>query len=201
MFVRALFLSARAVEVAGEISRGDLSNYLVRPINYFKYWFTRDLASKALNLSFSAVEFTILFLILKPDFYFQTDPVRILMFIFSIAIAIFIYFTILFIVSSIPFWAPELGWGGHFIVTTIIVEFLSGSLFPIDILPIAFQKVIMMTPFPYMIFFPIQIYIGKVSVAMFLQGTYISLIWAAVLWYSLKFIWNRGMKVYQAFGR
>ncbi len=201
LIVRALVLSARAIDVAGDIANGDLSNYLIRPMNYFKYWWTRDLSSKALNLSFAVAEFTILFLILRPTLYFQTNFGVILMFIFSIVVAVFIYFTILFMVSSIPFWAPELGWGGHFIVTVIIVEFLSGSLFPIDILPISFQKVLMMLPFPYMIFFPIQIYIGKVSTAMFLQGAYISLIWAVVLWFLMKFIWNRGMKVYQAFGR
>lgn len=201
LIVRALVLSARAMDIAGDVSSGDLSNYLVRPLNYFKYWFTRDLSSKALNLSFAAFEFTILFWILRPTLYLQTDPKIILMFIFSIIVAIIIYFALIVMVSSIPFWAPELGWGGHFIVTVIIVEFLSGSLFPIDILPSSIQKFVMMTPFPYMIFFPIQIYIGKISTAMFLQGAYVSLLWAVALWYLMKFIWNRGLKVYQAFGR
>jgi ABC-2 type transport system permease protein len=140
LIVRALVLSARAMDVSGDVANGDLSNYLVRPISYFKYWFTRDLSSKALNLSFAALEFTILFVILRPTLYLQMDPVVLLMFIFSIMVAVVIYFSILFMVSSIPFWSPELGWGGHFIVTVIIVEFLSGSLFPIDILPIGIQR-------------------------------------------------------------
>lgn len=201
IIVRALVLSARAMDVSSDISQGDLSNYLVRPISYFKYWFTRDVSSKVLNVLFATGEFLILYVILRPTLYFQGDVTILAMFALSIAIAIMIYFSIIFMVSSIPFWAPELGWGGHFIVTVIIVEFLSGSLFPIDILPTALQKVLMLTPFPYMIFFPIQIYIGKVSTAMFLQGTYVSLIWAIGLWFLMRFIWNRGMKSYQAFGR
>lgn len=201
IIVRALVLSARAMDVSRDIAEGDLSNYLIRPMSYFKYWFMRDLSSKALNLLFASAEFLILYVILKPSLYFQTDLTVLAMFIASIVIAIIIYFTIIFMVSSIPFWSPELGWGGHFLVTVIIVEFLSGSLFPIDILPIGIQKVLMLTPFPYMIFFPIQVYIGKVSTAMFLQGTYISLIWAIGLWYLMRFIWNKGMRAYQAFGR
>lgn len=201
LIVRSLVLSIRAIEVAGEIATGDLSNYLIRPMSYFKYWFTRDLSSKILNLFFATIEFAILFLVLRPPLYLQTDVITLLMFAFSIVVAIFIYFSIIIMVSSIPFWAPELGWGGHFIFTSIIIEFLSGSLFPIDILPSAIQKVVMLTPFPYMIFFPIQIYIGKISFAMFLQGSYISVIWAFVLWFLMKFIWNKGMRVYQAFGR
>lgn len=69
MIVRALVLSARAVDVSSDIGEGNLSNYLVKPVSYFKYWFTRDIASKILNLSFAVVEFTVLFLIFKPPFF------------------------------------------------------------------------------------------------------------------------------------
>lgn len=61
VLVRAFVLSARAVDVGGEVARGDLSNYLLKPISYFKYWLTRDLSSKALNLIFAVFETTALF--------------------------------------------------------------------------------------------------------------------------------------------
>ena len=61
LVVKAVVLSARTVDVAGEISRGDLSNLLLKPISYFKYWLTRDLSSKALNMVFAFFEITILF--------------------------------------------------------------------------------------------------------------------------------------------
>ncbi|HJX46074.1 MAG TPA: ABC-2 family transporter protein, partial [Patescibacteria group bacterium] len=66
LIIRAFVLSARAVDVAGEVANGDLSNYLIKPVSYFKYWLTRDLSSKALNLIFAAFETTALFFILKP---------------------------------------------------------------------------------------------------------------------------------------
>jgi len=50
LIVKAFVLSARAVDVAGDIARGDLTNYLLKPVSYFKYWFTRDISSKSLNL-------------------------------------------------------------------------------------------------------------------------------------------------------
>jgi ABC-2 type transport system permease protein len=56
LVVRAFVLSSKVSEIGGEISRGDLSNYLIKPVNYLKYWFTRDIASKGLNLSFALVE-------------------------------------------------------------------------------------------------------------------------------------------------
>lgn len=201
MIVRAIVLSARAVDVSSDVAEGNLSNYLVKPLSYFKYWFTRDIASKALNLGFAAVEFTALFLILKPTFYFQSDPYVLLAFLISIGIATLIYFCILFLVSAVPFWAPELGWSAQFLVTIVIIEFLSGSFFPIDILPAALQKVVMALPFPYMIFFPVQVYLGKITGAAQIQGFLISAVWLGVLWVSMKYVWSKGLKVYQAIGR
>lgn len=201
MIVRAIVLSARAVDVSSDIAEGNLSNYLVKPISYFKYWVTRDISSKALNLGFAAFEFTALFLILKPSFYFQSDPFVILAFLISIVIASLIYFCILFLISAVSFWAPELGWASQFLVAIVIIEFLSGSLFPIDVLPTGLQKIVMSLPFPYMIYFPIQVYLGKITGTAQIYGFAISIAWVIALWYSMKFIWAKGLKAYQAFGR
>jgi len=83
ILIRALVFSARSVDVPQEISEGSLSNYLVRPMNYFKFWFTRDASSKALNFAFSIVEFGILALIFTPPIFFQTNPLYLLAFLFS----------------------------------------------------------------------------------------------------------------------
>ena len=201
MIVRAIVLSARAVDVSSDVAEGNLSNYLVKPISYFKYWLTRDFSSKALNLSFAAVEFAALFIILKPNFYLQTDIFVLLAFLLSLVVASFIYFFILFLVSAVPFWAPELGWASQFLVAIVVIEFLSGSLFPIDVLPAGLQKAVMLLPFPYMIYFPVEVYLGKISGAAQIQGFVMSFVWFMALWYLMRYVWAKGLKVYQAFGR
>lgn len=201
MIVRAVVLSARAVDVFSDVAEGNLSNYLVRPMSYFKYWFTRDLASKVLNLSFAAGEFAVLFAVLRPPFFLQTDIYTVLSFLIAVVLAILIYFSLLFIISAVPFWAPELGWGSQFLVNIVILEFLSGSVFPIDILPAFYQKIVMATPFPYMIFFPVQVYLGKITGGALISGFLISAAWAVVLYLSMRYVWGRGLKAYQAFGR
>lgn len=201
LILRALVLSARAMDVAGDISRGDLTNYLLKPVNYFKYWLTRDFSSKALNLAFAAVEFTLLYLILRPIFFFQTNPTSLIGFTIAVSLAVFLFFVLLFITSAVPFWAPQLGWGSHFLLTVVVVEFLSGALFPIDILPNVVQNILYLTPFPYLIFFPLQVYLGKVVGFELIRGIMLSLFWAIVLWFSMNAIWKRGLKVYRAEGR
>jgi ABC-2 type transport system permease protein len=201
MIVRALVMSARTSDMASDIARGNLSNYLVKPFSYFKFWFSRDISSKALNLIFAAGEFAILYLILVPPFYFQTNPLTLLWFLVGIVLAIFIYFFILILVSSITFWLPELSWGGHFLITMVIVEALSGALFPINILPLTLQSIVMATPFPYLIYFPVQIYLGNISGQALLGGMIMAFAWAGILWLIANIVWQKGLRSYESIGR
>jgi len=201
LIVKALVLSARAVDIPGEISSGDLSNYLLKPIGYFKYWLTRDLSSKALNLSFAVFEFFFLYILLKPPFFVQTNPILIVGFLLFIVIALLIFFTLLFTISLVPFWMPEAAWGVQFLVIVVATEFLAGGLFPLDILPNGIQKVLSYTPFPYLIFFPIQVYLGKVSGAEAFKGIGIALFWVVALYLLMRYVWQRGLRVYQSHGR
>jgi ABC-2 type transport system permease protein len=201
MIVRALVLSARAMDVSSDVAQGDLSNYLLKPLSYFKYWFTRDISSKALNLIFAAVEFFLLFIILKPPFFFQGNPLTLLVFSLTIILAILIYFFLLFLISSIPFWAPEIGWGSHFLVTVVMIEAFSGALFPINILPAGLQSFLLATPFPYLIYFPVEVYLGNIHGQALVGGLMVAAAWVGVLGLTMNFVWQKGLKVYQALGR
>ena len=201
MIVRALVFSSRAVDVSTDIAHGDLSNYLLKPVNYFKYWLTRDISSKSLNLIFAALEFTILYFILRPPFFFQTDIYIFITFLLSVAIAMFLYFFILFVVSAVPFWAPDLGWGSQFLMLIVVVEGLSGSLFPTNILPANLQSVALSTPFPYLIYFPVQVYLGNVTGFDLIKGLCIGTFWVFALMFLMNWLWQKGLKVYESIGR
>jgi len=83
LVIRAITLSSRSVDVSGQISRGELSNFLVKPVNFFKYWITRDLSSKFLNIIFSLLEITLLLIFLKPNLFFQTSFLYVVFFIYN----------------------------------------------------------------------------------------------------------------------
>lgn len=129
LVLRAIVLSARAVDVAGEISSGNLTNFLIKPLSYFKYWFTRDIASKTLNLGFSLLEIVLLYFLIKPPIYIQSDPLTILGFLISLFLAVVLFFVILFLVNCVSFWMPENAWAAQFLFIGIILEFLAGGIF------------------------------------------------------------------------
>lgn len=201
VIIRAIVLSSRSVDVASQIANGELSNILLKPMHYFKYWVTRDLSSKALNVIFAFFEIFVLLLILKPPIFLQTNILYLLLFIISLIISGFIFFNILMLTNFVPFWAPEVAWGAQFLVVVVVVEFLSGSFFPIDVFPAPIYNFLKLTPFPYLIFAPIKIYLGNFSLAQSLQSVLIGGLWCFILWLFMNSVWKKGLKVYEAVGR
>jgi ABC-2 type transport system permease protein len=199
--VTAIVLSAPSADnVGGEISSGDLSNFLVKPISYLRYWFTRDLSSKLLNILFSVFEVILLYLLLRPQIYFSSNPVFWLGAIISLVLAVPIYYLLSISARFVSFWAPEDTWGLGFLVL-IFVEIFSGMIFPLDILPGIAQQLIQLTPFPYLIYYPISIFLGKLQGWELLRILGQTIIWFLITLKFCQFLWRRGLKVYGATGR
>lgn len=192
LIIRSVVLSSKSVEAAGEISRGAFSSYLLKPFSFFKYWIIRDLSNKTLNIFFAIIEFLLLFYILKPPFFLQTHLITLLSFLLALLIALIIYFCLIFIASAVPFWSPDASWGAQFLLTAIFVEFLSGAVFPIDVLPSTFQFLLNLTPFPYLLYFPLQVYLGNIVGFDLVRGFLISGFWVLVLWTIMKYVWGKG---------
>ncbi|OGH19211.1 MAG: hypothetical protein A2868_01785 [Candidatus Levybacteria bacterium RIFCSPHIGHO2_01_FULL_40_15b] len=197
--INSIVISSRTYEVGDHINSGNLSNFLIRPINYFGYWFARDLGDKAMNIVFSASELTILFFILKPPLFIQSDISLIMLTLVSCAFALVLYFIINFLLGSIGFWSPEV-WAPRFIFITVLT-FFSGGLFPLDILPKPIFSALSLLPFTYLLFFPLKIYLGQLATYEIIRGILISSVWIVILSQVLRFVWQRGLRVYTAYGR
>ncbi len=197
--VGAFVLATRTAEIAENINSGDLSIFLIKPFGYFRYWFARDIGDKAMNISFSIVELTILFLLLQPQIFIQNNFYLICLFIVAVIIGIILNFFISSLLSMIGFWSPDV-WGPRFIFY-ILITFFTGGFFPLDILPKTIYNLMMLTPFPYLQFFPIKIYLGQLSSLEIISGIIISLVWILSLVLILKVVWNKGIKSFTAAGR
>jgi len=197
--VESIVLSSRTYVVGEEINNGNLINFLLKPINYFLYWFSMDLGDKAVNICFSLIELSLIFIILKPPFFFQTNMFYILFFILSIISALFIYFFINFLLGLIGFWSPEV-WAPRFIFITLL-GFFAGSFFPLDILPKAIFEIVKFLPFTYLLYFPLKIYLGQLSLAEIASGLTISVFWIFAVYFIVRAIWQKGLKSYSAYGR
>lgn len=191
-------LSTRTSDIAGEILKGDLVNYILKPLEFFKYHAARDFGDKVLNIIFSILEIVIILALLKPPIFIQTSVLMLI----ATCVFIFIGSTVSYFVnlqmSFIAFWSNEV-WAPRFIFYMLLLVF-AGSFFPLDILPKPLYYVSFLTPFPYLFYLPSRVYLGVTP----LDLMYYLLMGAAwcVLSYALtRFIWRKGLHQFSFFGR
>lgn len=199
--MRAVVFSSRSIDAQQEISSGDLNNYLIKPLNYFQYWFSRDIADKILNIVFSIGELTLLFLWLRPSVFLQTNALFTSGFLLASLLAMVMYFYFSFLISMTTFWIPEgNGWPQRFFIF-VVLEFFSGGLFPLDILPQPIYAVVSKLPSAYFLNTPLQIYLGRLQVSEIAVALAAMIFWIIIFRYAAQWVFGKGLKVYGAYGR
>lgn len=196
--IRAIVLSTRVMDLMDAINSGNIVNFLIKPLGFVRYYLARDVADKLFNVLFYIVEIWLLVLLLKPPLIFQTNTLTLALFLVSIIGGLAIYFYLNFIIGLLTFWL-ENSWGPLFLMT-IFLEGFGGGLFPIDILPEKFYKLLMLTPFPYLIFFPSKIYLGDLTINQLTVHFLIILLWIVILHLLMKKLINAGFRHYSAVG-
>jgi ABC-2 type transport system permease protein len=127
------------------------------------------------------------------------DQVSLVFFtVLAVLIAVVMNFFIGSLLGMIAFWSPEV-WAPRFIFF-MLVSFFAGGMFPLDILPIPLQRIFAVLPFAYLQYFPISIYLGKVSPSGLLFGFGVALFWSIVLYFTVTIVWKRGLKQYSSEG-
>ncbi|HUW21385.1 MAG TPA: ABC-2 family transporter protein [Candidatus Bathyarchaeia archaeon] len=198
-FLRGVVLASRTADLAGRINSGELVKDLLKPIGIMKIYFTRDLVDKLLNLTFSFFEIALVLRFFKFSLYLPKSQLTFVAFLVASFISIILYFLISFWLSLLSFWVDQ-PWAPRWLFGIIFLEFFSGGIFPLDVLPAVYVKIASLTPFPYLIFFPLKIWLGQIDPRQQLKLIMISLFWVISFWVILKKTWIKGIKTYTAYG-
>jgi len=196
--IGSIVFSSRTQEMGENINSGELSQYLIRPLRYFGYWFARDIGDKLFNISFAIAELAIIYLILRPPLYLQFDFGIFLATLLAIFLALVMNFFIGCLLGLIAFWSPEF-WAPRFIFY-MLISFFAGGMFPLDIMPLWLQYIFQFSPFTYLQYFPIKIYLHSLSQTQIIQGFLIAGVWSMILYQLVVFIWKRGLRMYSSEG-
>lgn len=197
--LRSIVLGSRSVDLGGQIRSGELTKLILRPINMFSFWFSRDLVDKILNIFFTAIEIGIVLAIFRFPFYFPQNFANYIYFLILCFLALFLYFFLSFVISLTAFWTEEI-WATRWLFGIIFLEFFAGAFFPIDVLPVWLQKIIYLTPFPYLVFFPLKIWLEQLPAAVAFRAIFICFAWLVFFYWLAKFLWQKGVKNYGAYG-
>lgn len=196
--VRAIVFSTRTADLGGQISSGDISQWLVKPLGVIKLFMARDLVDKLFNLAFMSIEFTIILAIIRPPLIIPS-VVQTLSFSFLLIIATILFFVYSLLISIITFWSDQ-AWSSRFLFGVVLINLLSGQFIPLNLLPPIFLKILNFTPFPYLYYYPVLVWIGQVNsseiITLALQGLCVLLSLSGLC----AILWQKGLQKYQSYG-
>jgi ABC-2 type transport system permease protein len=196
--LRSIVFATRTEEIASEINHGRLSSYLLKPVNFMLYTLFRDLSEKSINLVSSLIEVFGLIMIFHVALHWPHDALVWLLFLASVLGATWLYFILSFMTGCWGFWTAE-SWGPRFLLE-LFLEFTAGAFFPLDVLPPLAQHIIKSFPSPYMMFFPLQIFLGKLNTTQIINGFLMQAFWLLAISAMARLVWSKGMRSYSAVG-
>jgi len=185
-------------QIATDIKDGNISQFLLKPIDYLTYRLFLFFSGRLTYLAVAAVPLALFILYFHKYFVLPANAATLGWFSFSTVLTALLQFFMSYTMAMLAFWVLEVS---TFIFILFAFEYIaSGHLFPLDILPRGLEQALFFTPFPYQLYFPVSIYMGKTAGAELVRGLLIQTFWVIAAFGLARFAWQRGIRKYSAVG-
>ena len=185
-------------QIAADIKDGRISQFLLKPIDYQTYRLTLFAAGRIIYTAVALLPVAIFIYFQRSDFIYPSDALTWLAFGVSVAMTALLQFFISYSMALLAFWLQEVS---TFIFIAYAFEYLAGGhLFPLDILPPWITKLLMLTPFPYQLYFPVNVFLGRITGSELVIGLAVQGFWVLLGYGIARWVWSRGVRHYEAVG-
>lgn len=186
-------------QIAADIRDGRISSFLIRPIDYLGYRFANYGGTRVVYTLVTMWPVALMFWLLRA--HVSPPPPDALTWVWTAIATVqagVLQFLISYALALSAFWLLE--------ISTIVFifysfeYFLSGRLFPLELMPPWFQEVARWLPFTYEAWFPVAVWTGRVQGAAVVQGLAIQAAWVMAAFLGARLMWSAGLRRYQAVG-
>lgn len=184
--------------IASDIKDGLISQFLLKPVDYLWYRLCLFVSGRITYLGVAGIPLC-LFILCFHNYLVQPPSwTQLGWFAVSVLLTALLQFFISYAMAMLAFWVLEVS---TYIFILYAFEYLaSGHLFPLDILPAGLQQAMFYTPFPYQLYFPVSIYMGKTGGTEMWLGLGMQVTWVLAAYGAARFAWTRGIRRYAAVG-
>ncbi len=185
-------------QIAADIRDGRISQFLLKPMDYLAYRLALFGAGRVVYAA-AALAPVGVFVFLQREYWVGLPPpLQLAAFVLSLVLTALLQFLISYTTALLAFWLLEIS---TFVFILFAFEYIAGGhLFPLDILPAGVLRVLEFTPFPYQLYFPVSIYLERVTGADLLRGLAIQAGWVTAVYALARWVWSRGIRHYTAVG-
>ncbi len=185
-------------QIATDIKDGNISQFLLKPIDYLHYRFCLFLGGRLTYTVVAVLPVGLFIWSLRSYFVLPGDAATLGWFAVSVLMTAMLQFLMSYTMAMLAFWVLEIS---TFIFIVFAFEYIAGGhLFPLNILPPAVQSVMAFTPFPYQLYFPVSIYLGQTTGDAMFKGLVIQALWVVAFYGLARLAWSRGIRKYSAVG-
>lgn len=192
--------------IARDIRDGTLKKYLIQPLDMLGYLLAYRCAHKVAYIVTSALPYAGIFALFSSYFDRFPDAPTFAGYIASLVLAFVIGFHFEACIGMVGFWLLEVS--SLMYVVMALNFFISGHMFPLDLLPsmqvgsvtIDWAAVVKSLPTQYLAYFPAAVFLGKIQGMDLWRGLVGGVAWAIVLIGLTRVLYGFGLKRYSAFG-
>jgi ABC-2 type transport system permease protein len=184
--------------IARDIRDGNLKKYMLQPIEMIPYLLSYRIAHKLAYIAMSALPYALLFFLCRDYLPRWPDWSTLAAYVATLLMAFLIGFFFEASIGMIGFWFLEVT--SFLYVINTLSFFVSGHMFPLDLLPAPWASVLKALPFSYLAYFPTMVFVGKIQGAELVWGLMIGAAWALGFIALANWLYRRGLRYYSAFG-
>ncbi len=177
-----------------EVSSGSINTILSRPISFFEYYLSQLLGYKLITTVFSLCVPLIASIVFDLPIFFLRIPAALLLIIYYLILV----HMMSFLISIIGFYLTRVR--SFTLLKNLTLLLLSGELVPIDLMPKALEKLLLIMPFSSGVYIPLAYISGRGDVELLKTG-FLNVTFAIFIFGILCAVfWKRGVREYTGTG-
>ena len=185
-------------QIAAEIRDGLINQFLLKPVDYLAYRFSLFWSYRLVYAATTSLPILVVLFLMRHYLMLPSSVPTWILTLLAILFSATLQFLMSYCMALMAFWILDVS-APIFIIFSI--EFLvGGHMFPLDLLPEPFYRLLMLTPFPYEYWFPAGVFLERIPPSGLASGFAMQFLWCAIFFIAARGIWSRGIRHYTAVG-
>jgi ABC-2 type transport system permease protein len=184
--------------IAGQIRSGEVKKFLVQPVDMLGFLLLGRVAHKLAYYTIACVPFALVFFLCRDFFPGWPTPTAWVAGIAALILSFLLGYFLESCMGLVGFWWLEIS--SLLFVYMLFSFFLSGHMFPLDMLPEPWHTLVEITPLQYLAYFPAAVLLGKVQGDDLAFGLFIEAAWVLLFIVLSRLMWHYGTRRYSAYG-
>ena len=184
--------------IALQVRNGEIKKFLIQPVDMLGFMLLGRVAHKAAYYTIAVVPFAFVFFLCRDFFDGWPDAEVLIAFCLSLFMGFLLGFFIEASLGLVAFWFLEVS--SLVFIYNLLSFFLSGHMFPLNLLSGWAYEIVKVLPFQYLAYMPAAIFLDKIPRSELWTSLANEACWLLVFVVLARIMFQRGIQRYSGFG-